>query len=151
MIKKRIVLVVLVLLLCVPAQADIYSWVFGDSDAIGIRIGTDVSENVEVGLSALWWPDIEKPEIWGVYGIYHLPEIVQFPNPIALDFLPETIGGRPYFGGKVDIDSELDQGGFSFISGIVFNDILFLEYQMEAIDRNSYNESKIIFGLRISF
>ena len=147
--KKLIVL--LVLCLCLPAQADIYSWIWGDSDAVGARLGIDLAENIEVGASALWFPDQETPEIWGMYGIYHLPEIVQFPNPIILDFLPETIGGRPYFGGKLDIDFDIDKARVSLIAGIVFEDILFIEYDFESIDRSSYNDSKILFGLRIRF
>ena len=149
--KKLILAVVLVLCLCLPAQGDIYSWVWGDNDALGARVGTEISENIEVGLSALWWPDREMPEIWGAYAVYHLPEVVQFPNPIALEFLPKEIGGRPYFGGKVEIDSELDQSSFSPIAGVIFADILFVEYQFESIDRTAKGESKIIFGLRISF
>jgi len=149
--KKLVVSLLVVLCLCLPAQANIYSWIWGDSDAVGARLGTDLAENIEVGVSALWFPDQEAPEIWGMYGIYHLPEIVQFPNPIILEFLPETIKGKPYFGGKLDIDFEIDKARVSIIAGIVFEDILFIEYNFESIDRSSYNDSKILFGLRIRF
>lgn len=135
---KRLMLTVLVMLcLCLPAQGDIYSWIWGDNDAIGARVGTDITENVEAGLSALWFPDRERPEIWGVYGVYHLPEI---------------IAGRPYLGGKLDIDFNLHKvGEVSPIAGIVFVDILFIEYQFESFDRKAKGESKIVFGLRIEF
>lgn len=149
--KKLVMTALVVLCLCLPVQADIYSWIWGDDDAIGARIGTDISESIEIGASALWFPDQESPRIWGMYGIYHLPEIVQFPNPIILDFLPDTIGGRPYFGGKLDIDFDIDKARVSLIAGIVFEDILFIEYNFESIDSNAYNDSKILFGLRIRF
>jgi len=149
--KKLIAVVVLVLFLCIPVQADIYSWVWGDSDAIGARVGTDISKDIEVGLSALWWPDREMPEIWGVYAIYHLPDILQIPNPIDVDFLPEIISGKPYVGGKLDIDFEIDKGSVSPIVGIVFNKVLFFEYQFESFDRVILGESKIVFGLRFEF
>lgn len=149
--KRLLTAVALVLFLCLPVQAGIYSWIWADSDAIGVRVGTDVAENVEVGLSTLWLPDQEKPEFWGVYAIYHLPECVKFSNPIVLDFLPETIRGCPYFGGKVDMDFNLNRSKISPIAGIVFADVIFVEYQFESIDRTAINESKIIFGLRIKF
>ncbi len=150
MCKKWLVLAV-VLCLCLPVQAgDLTTWIWADSDALGARVGTEVSENVEVGLSSLWLPDMESPVAWGVYGIFHLPKL-EVPNPVVADFLPETISGRPYFGAKVDIDFNIDQSMTSPIAGIVFNDILFLEYQFESIDRQAIGESKIIFGLRIKF
>lgn len=150
MVKKWIVLVVL--LLCVPAQADsISSWVWGDEDSLGVRIGSEVSKDIEVGLSALWLPDQEKPEIWGIYAIYYLPEIVQFPNPIELDFLPKVIGGRPYFGGKADIDFDIEKASVSPIAGIVFNKVIFIEYQFESFDREAISESKLVGGLRIEY
>ncbi len=150
MIKRMIVLIV-VLVMCAQVQAgDITTWVWGDSDALGTRVGAKVSKDVEVGLSALWLPDQEKPILWGVYGIYNLPKI-EVPNPIVADFLPKTIIGMPYFGAKVDIDFNFDQSMTSPIAGMVFNNILFLEYQFASIDRQAKNESKIIFGLRIEF
>lgn len=151
--RKLIVMVmVVVLCLCVPVQGrDLTAWFCGDNDAIGVRLGTDISENVEAGISALWFPDQELPEIWGVYGVYHLPDIVQFPCPFNLEFLPETIKGRPYFGGKVEIDCDLNEGTVSPIAGIVFEKILFIEYQFQSFDRTALGESKILLGLRIEF
>lgn len=144
-------MVVLILLtLSLPAQAKISNWLWGDSDALGVRVGTDVAENIEVGASSLWLPDQEKPVSWGVYGVYHLPKL-EVPNPIVADFLPEIISGKPYFGAKVDIDFELEKGNVSPIAGIVFADLIFIEYQFESIDRTAIGESKLIFGLRIEY
>lgn len=154
--KKLIVVLMLCVLVvggCSQNETDVYSWVWGDDDAIGARVGTNVgdSNNVEVGLSALWWPDRERPEIWGMYGIYSFPEILEVPNPIVMEFLPETISGRPYLGGKVDIDFSGDKSRASPIAGIVFEDIFFIEYQFDSIDRDIANDSKLIFGIRIDY
>ena len=138
--------------LCLPVQAgDFTTWLWADGDALGVRAGIqDANSPIEFGLSSLWLPDREKPVVWGVYGIYHLPEL-EVPNPIVADFLPKTISGRPYFGAKIDIDFNVDQSMTSPIAGIVFNGILFLEYQFESIDRQAIGESKIIFGIWIKF
>lgn len=144
-------MVALILLtLSLPAQAKISNWLWGDSDALGVRVGIDLGENIEVGVSSLWLPDRERPVSWGIYGLFHLPEI-EVPNPIVMDFLPETISGRPYFGAKIDFDFVVDQSMTSPVAGIVFNDLLFFEYQFSSIDRTSIGESKILFGLRILF
>lgn len=150
--RRVIFLLAVVLLFCLPVQADINSWIWADSDSIAARIGFDIadSNNVEAGVSALWFPDDWDPEIWGIYGVYHLGAI-ELPNPIPIDFLPETLSGRPYLGGKVDIDFEIDKARASPIVGIVFQDIIFIEYQFESIDRVDYNDSKVVFGLRIEF
>jgi len=137
--------------LCIPARADITSWLWADNDALGLRLGSEISENIEVGLSTLWLPDREEPEIWGLYALYHLPEIVNVPNPILVDFLPETITGAPYLGGKLDIDFNDDSTDISPVAGIVLMDVLFIEYQFESIDRESRQESKLLFGIRIEF
>lgn len=152
MVRKMCVLLMM-LLFCVPVQAGVSSWIWADSDAIGTRIGTDLADNIEVGISALWWPDSESPEIYGIYGVYTLPECIQLPNPIVLDFLPETIGGCPYFGGKVDVDFSRNKGSASLIAGIVFEKILFLEYQFQSFDRqNTTNgDSKLIFGIKFKW
>ena len=150
--RKKILLTALILIsLCLPVQArTLSSWLWVDGDALGARVGTEVSENVEVGLSSLWLPDREKPVVWGVYGVFHLPKL-EVPNPIVAEFLPETISGSPYFGAKIDIDFNVDQSMTSPIAGVVFNDLLFLEYQFDSIDRVAIGESKLIFGLRIEF
>jgi len=96
-------------------------------------------------------PDIESPVVYGIYAILHLPDILELPNPFTLDFLPETIIGHPYFGGKVDWDEKFERGGFSPVAGLIFADILFLEYQFESFDRIAINESKIIAGIRFEY
>jgi len=116
-----------------------------------VRIGVQDELPIEVGLSALWLPDREEPEIWGLYALYHLPEIVNLPNPIVVDFLPETITATPYLGGKLDINFDYKAADISPVAGLMLNKVLFIEYQFESIDRESYQESKLIFGLRIEF
>ena len=144
--------VVMVLCFCLPAQADIYSWVFGDSDAMGVRVGFDVVDpNIEVGISGLWLPDVEKPVAYGIYALYHLPEILELPNPISLDFLPETISGHPYFGGKFDFDDKFEESMLSPIAGFILADILFIEYQFESFDRTQIGENKLMMGVRVEF
>jgi len=148
--KKLILL--LVLLLSVPAQANISSWIWGDSEAVSARFGIPVTENNEAGLSFLWWPDDSEPKVLGLYGVHYFANSVPFRNPLILDFLPETFEGRPYIGAKLDVNFDTDDTAIGPVAGIIFEDVLFLEYQFQNFEQGSSSvDNKIVFGLRIKF
>ena len=154
--KRLIVLVVVTLLLCVPVQAkSLRAWIWGDEGVVGARLGQLVTENNEVGLSISVWPgdsnrgvDVESV---GIYGMRHFAPI-EMRNPLMLDFLPETIEGRPYFGGKFDLNCKGGGNPVMVIAGIIFEDILFLEYHFPSFSFDSTSmSSKILIGIRIKF
>lgn len=123
--KKLIEMVVVLVLLLVAGCTDMTASIWdGRDDAIGGRIGY-VMGNTEVGGSVLHWPETKNAEIFGVYGLYKFPDLVEIPNPLKLDFLPETIMGTPYLGGKVDSDG----GETLLMGGIEIANTLFMEYQ----------------------
>jgi len=153
---KKLLIVMLVFCLGGVAQGKDWStWTFSDGDAICGRMGYRLSENVEAGASMYWLPPSDGPRIWGVYGLYEWPDIITVPNPINFDFLPDELNAQTYLGAQlaVDIDSGDIFGGP--IAGLVFQDILFLEYQLGLVDgKFDYDlddEHKIVAGLKIRF
>jgi len=150
--KKVIVMLVLVLLLSLPVQATISTWVWGDDEAVGLRVGYDITENNEAGLSTLCWPNDSEPKVWGIYGIHYFANTVEFRNPLILDFLPEIFEGKSYIGGKLDVNFDIDDTSIGPVAGIVFEDVLFIEYQFQSFDQGSTSVSnKILFGLHFKF
>ena len=127
--KKLIVMLLMVVLFAgcesQPLCENVTVSVWDDrDDAIGVRVGYDMND-VEIGLSVLHWPEIDNSEVFGAYGLYKFPDMVEIPNPINADFLPDVLMGTPYIGGKMD-----SQGGETLLmAGIEIQNILFLEYQ----------------------
>lgn len=151
--KKLCVLVVLLLclLLCLPGCSG-NTWVWDDDGAVGARLGTNVTENNEAGLSMLWRPDDSGPRVMGLYGVHHFPEPVEFRNPLILDFMPETLEGKPYIGGKFDVNFDTNETLIGPVAGIIFEDVLFLEYQFQSFGPGTTSaSSKVLFGLRFEF
>ena len=127
-------------------------WTWGDSRAVGARIGTNITENNEAGLSMLWWPSDSEPRVLGLYGVHHFPEPIVFRNPLILDFLPKELKAKSYLGGKLDVTFDTDDVSIDPVAGIVFEDIFFLEYQLQSFSQDSSSMiSKILFGLRMEF
>lgn len=151
--KKLAIVLLLVLLICIPARAkSLSAWLWGDDESLGARVGYKLTDSVEAGVSFVWWPNDESPRVFGAYGVYHFPELVSFNNPLMLDFLPDNISGRPYLGAKVDLNRTSNSTFVSPIAGIVFQEVLFIEYQFRAFgDQNIEGADNIIFGLRIKF
>lgn len=114
-------------------------WAYGDDDALGVRLGTEVAENVEVGFSSMWWPEDDgDSQMYGGYAIYHLPA-----DPNGL------------FGTYVGAQTPLNNNYYNKvapIAGIVFDEIFFIEYQYKNWEsKESQEEDKIAFGVRIPF
>ena len=105
-------------------------------DGIGGRVGY-VMENTEAGVSIMHWPNSKNAEVFGVYGLYKFPDMVEIPNPINVEFLPKTLMGTPYLGGKVDSDG----GETILIAGVEISNTIFMEYQ----------ENYVLVGLKHKF
>ena len=154
--KNLNVVVMSVLLLCLLAGCSednsMSAWAWGDSGAIGARVGTKVTENNEAGLSMVWWPDDSEPRVLGLYGVHHFPDPVEFRNPLMLDFLPETLEARAYIGGKLDVNLDTDDTSIGPVAGVIFEDILFIEYRFQSFSQNTNSvSSEVLLGLRIEF
>lgn len=144
MTKRLIIIAVVVALLWLQGcsgESNVSGWVWSD-DGVGVRVGTKVSENNEAGLSMLHRSGDNEPRVVGLYGVHHFPEPVKFRNPLIVDFLPETLEGTAYLGGRLDVDLEMGETSMEPIAGIIFEDTLFFE---TSLDR------PVLFGLRIKF
>ena len=110
-------------------------WAFGDDDALAIRLGTEMAENVEVGVSSMWWEDNGDSQIYGAYALYHIPG--------------ETIS--TYVGAQTSLNNTY-YDRISPIVGVVFDEIFFTEYQYKNWEsKESQEEDKIVFGVRLKF
>lgn len=111
-------------------------WILGDDDALGVRIGTEVAENVEVGVSSVWWPEDDgDSQLYGAYAFLHQPG--------------ETIS--TYIGVQTPLNNTY-YDRIAPVAGIVFDEIFFTEYQYKNWEsKQSQEEDKIVFGVRIKF
>ena len=123
--KKLSMLMMVVLLFVVTGCPDMTASIWNDrDDAIGGRAGYAI-KNTEVGVSVLHWPETKNAEVFGVYGKYKFPDLVEIPNPVNLPFLPEKLKGTPYIGGTVETEGRND----ILMAGIEIENTLFMEYQ----------------------
>lgn len=111
-------------------------WAYGDDDALGVRVGTEVAENIEVGVSSMWWPEDDgDTQLYGAYAIYYIPG--------------ETISA--YVGAQTPFNNTY-YDKVAPVVGIVFDEIFFTEYQYKNWDaKESQEEDKIVFGVRLKF
>lgn len=110
-------------------------WAYGDDDALGVRVGTEVAENVEVGVSSMWWPEDDgDTQLYGGYALLHIPG--------------ETVS--TYVGAQTPLNNNYDQ--VAPVAGVVFDEIFFVEYQYKSWEsKESQEEDKIVFGVKIPF
>ena len=107
-------------------------WAYGDNDALGIRVGTEAAENIEVGVSTLYWPEDDgDTQMYGAYALLHQPG--------------ETIS--TYLGVQTPLNNTYyDQ--VAPVVGVVFDEIFFTEYQYKNWDaKEAQEEDKIVFGV----
>lgn len=162
---RKILLTITILLLLTGCANRMTTWTWGENDAVGVRVGTtfgDMNE-VEIGVSSLWYPSDEAPQIWGVYGLYYFDDILDVNQPIPFEFLPTKIKVKPYFGGLISVDFEGEDARTMAgpVAGLKIpldkNERLSFgsEYGYRAIsdylDEYLQDEHKISFGLRIKF
>ena len=109
-------------------------WIFGDNDALGVRVGTEVVENVEVGVSSVWWEDGDDSQLYGAYALYHIPS--------------ETIS--TYIGAQTPLNNTY-YDHIATVAGVRYGK-LFAEYQYKNWrSKESQEEDKVVFGLRFPF
>jgi hypothetical protein len=148
---KRIILFLAVLLLfTVTARADLSAWLMGgEDDLINARLGY-VQGDLEVGAQIYWQDEYESPQLYGAYGVYFLPELIDATSAVGL---PKA---RPYVGAQVSIATEDDHRTMiGPIAGLELVDLLTIEYQYLNYSDNMgdalENEHRVMFGLRVQF
>jgi hypothetical protein len=139
---KKLVTILIVccfLLGCAESEKASSVWIFGDDDALGLRAGTEVMENIEVGASSMWWSEnYEDSQMFGGYAIYHLPAD---PNGLL----------GTYIGAQTPLNNDY-YDRVAPIAGVVFDEIFFIEYQYRNWEsKELQEEDKVIFGVRIPF
>ncbi len=139
--RNVILAVVVVLFLCASGCVST-AWVWDDNDAIGARVGGYLTENNEAGGSIKMRDEDSEIREVGIYAIHHFPDLVEFRNPFMVDFLPDTITGSAYLGGKIDYDLDTHNSKTDPIAGVIFEDTLFIEH---SLDGNSF------LGLRFKY
>lgn len=150
MFKKRVLLcaaVMLVALFAVGCQKDQMSvWFFGDEELTSARLGTYVDECTEVGGVVTWFPHGDKNvDLYGVYGIHYF-DPVTMESPVEPNETPQ-LGVVPYVGVQMIMDLDYD-AHVATMTGVMFENFLFVEHQYDAFDND---ESKTMAGIRIRF
>lgn len=133
---KNVITVIILAILLVAGCADMTASLWDERDnAIGGRFGYVFTDDpnategqMETGLEIVYWPDGKSTEIFGAYGMYKFGE-VETPNPLPMEFLPETLKGIPYIGGKVDTDGN----NTMLFGGMEINNTIFMEYRGDFI------------------
>ncbi|MHC4207357.1 MAG: hypothetical protein ACYSTT_22100 [Planctomycetota bacterium] len=157
--KRIIVFLVLVLALAVPARAELSAWLLTDNEVVGARVGY-VNNNIEVGGLSYWWYDtepMEPPQVFGAYGAYHFPDLIEVANPIPVDWLPATLHASPYLGMQIGINCDREKRDFiGPIAGLLLQDLLVIEYQYreysDALEAAlGSGEHVVMAGIRIKF
>lgn len=165
--KSFLMSILIVALLAVGVQADgLNVWLGGDSQSAGTSVDRSLAARVgyrfgegepyEIGVGCLWWPSEQMgpPSTYTIYGLYQVGLPIIVPNPIKLDWLPETLTAQPYIGAQVGLD--FYNGGVMTgpIAGLIIEKIIVIEYQYqrftEALANDLDNEHKLFFGLRFA-
>lgn len=152
--KNLIVIVALLLCLMVFGCQDpnsVRAWIWSD-EGVGARVGTNITENNEAGISATLWEEDCEPRVLGFYVLRHLQNTVEFRNPFILDFLPPTLEAHPYIGGKFDRNFDTGETVIGPIGGVIIEDAFFIGYQPQSFEPGSTSvNNKVLFGLYGTF
>ncbi|MHC4157432.1 MAG: hypothetical protein ACYST6_21330 [Planctomycetota bacterium] len=152
---KRIILFLAVLLLfTVTARADLSAWLMGGNDLVNARLGY-VKGDIEVG-GQVSWTEEDPPQLYGAYGLYFFPDLIDVNSPVGMAFLPATVTARPYIGAQVSIATEDDHRTMiGPVAGLELVDVITIEYQYLNYSDNMgdalENEHRVMFGLRMQF
>ena len=132
--KKLLMIAAVALMLCGNVWAEpnepeaVTFWMSGSNLAyqntnisawLGIR-----KANIEFGAAAEWRmfsegdtdSDIQSTFALGPYGAYHFPDLIDIPNPIDVEWLPDTLAGEPFVFLSYLID--LDGKGATIAPGV---------------------------------
>jgi hypothetical protein len=128
--KRVIVLIALVALLCLTSCESYRASAWGDEE-FGLRVGGFNEEGtIEVGGSGLWMDADDEPAKVGAYVFRHDPNMIQIPNPIIGWLDRENLTASTYFGPEVERDCNLDETNFKFTIGAIAEEFLFIERQI---------------------
>ncbi len=127
---------ILLCLLVIAGCGNESLWVFGDDDALGVRVGTEIRKNVEIGVSSVWWPEDDgDTQLYGAYALLHQPG-----ETISTYIGAQTPANNTYY----------DQ--VAPVVGVVFDEIFFAEFQYRNwIAKEAQEEDKVVFGVRLRF
>ena len=151
--------VVLLLAFVMPASAEIAAWGLGGpaaSEVLAARLGY-VRDNIEVGGTAYWYEKPEAPpQVYGCYGIYHFPDLIDVNTPIGLDFLPERLNASAYIGTQITIGDDEHRGFVGLVAGTVIQKVIVIEGQWNSFsdsieDAFGPDEMRVMVGMRWQF
>ena len=163
--KRVIALLLILACTSMVSASDLAFWAIGEqtlvepADGLMLRLGYEMDQT-EVGIQTLFVPSAEPdvPDVFGIYSVFHLPDPIEVPNPIPLDWLPEKLTASIYLGGQISVDfANNDDGAFKgLIAGMLINNNLVIEYQYNRFgDQLAYmidpDSHQLYFGLRIPF
>ena len=157
---KKLFILTVILACCQIASAEgLTTWIFGGAgdgptNEVFARVGYEKG-SLEIGGTVCFWPNYSPPTVYGVYAIGKLDNLVQIPNPLPIEWLPETIGATPYLGGQVSVDFE-DRGSMiGPVAGVILQEVLTIEYQYrnygQSLGDIMADEHRVLFGLRYAF
>jgi len=157
---KKLLVLLVVLACCQIAHAEgLTTWLFGgagdaENNEVFARIGYEKGP-IELGAESCWWPNYDPPQVWGVYGLWKFPDAVSFPNPLPLNWLPETFTATPYVGGQISVEIEDRSSMVGPVAGVILQDIITVEYQYrnygQLLGEFLEDEHRVMFGLRYAF
>ena len=122
----------------------------GDNEAVLIRVGYDLTENNEIGLSTHYYPNEENDsQNLGIYVLRKLPDIATIPNPFGGE-----VNATGYVGFQTVFDDNDYDDYISPFAGFEFWDNFFVEVQYEPFDNKATyrNEEFVgVLGWRVKF
>ncbi len=152
---KEILVIVVVLFtlgaLVGCAEGNRTAWAYGDNESSGVRLGTMVTENNEVGILSQYFPNNDNDsQIWGVYAVHHVPGEFEIPSPFTGE---PIIAGCMYAGLQTSFDNHYDEQ-LSAFTGFEFWGVFFIEAQFDAYDNKaSVRDDTVrgVLGVRIQY
>jgi hypothetical protein len=156
--KRIIIFLMLVVCFVGTARADLAAWLLADNEVVGARIGY-VKDNVEVGGLSYWWYGDQPPappQVFGAYGIYHFPDVVEVNNPLPVSWLPKTLKASPYLGMQIGVSTKAEKRDYiGPIVGVRFHNLV-AEYQWRNYSdalatQLGSSEHVLMAGIRIQF
>jgi len=157
---RNLLILFVILAFCQATYAEgLTTWLFGgagtgETNEVFARVGYEKGP-LEVGAMVCFWPNYDPPTTYGVYAIGKLKDAVQIPNPIPLEWLPETFTASPYIGGQVSVEIQNRGSMVGPVAGVIVQDVLTIEYQYrnygEALGEILADEHRVMFGLRYAF
>ena len=169
--------IVAVLLLCLPVRVSgdnsLAVWLMGDYNQTGVRVAHVWDDSFELGLQSYWWlwEDVDPPQTYGLYGLYHFPGEIDISKIPLLDIFQGQLNMASYLGfqGAIELqggDGNKERGYIGPLAGLVLDKFIFDEvddlittgtevqyvnYVDQWEDDIKNDEVRVAFFLRIAF